>query len=104
MARRASNFRFGSLMLALVIAIALWSMAHGQSSIERGFDVPVVFHGIPDTLVITDQSADVVNIRVLASLAAHRNLTASTMEYGTRVLAQRTSSESKRRPMRRFTA
>ena len=24
-------------MLALVIAIALWSMAHGQSSIERGF-------------------------------------------------------------------
>jgi YbbR domain-containing protein len=56
-------------------------MAHGTSSIERGVDIPVVFSGISDNLVITDQTADVVNIRVLGSRAALRNIGPSEQEY-----------------------
>ncbi len=68
-------------LVALAIATILWGMAHGTSFIERGVDVPVVFTGIPDHLVITDQSNDVVNVRVLGSRAALRNLSPTKMEY-----------------------
>lgn len=79
MARRRPSFGLG--FLALCIAIVLWAMAHGSSSHDRGFDVPVVFNGIPDRLVITDQTADAINIRVLGSRAALRNVSASKLEY-----------------------
>lgn len=79
MALRSSNIRLG--LLALCIAMVLWGVAHSSSSIERGFDVPVVFHGLSEKLVITDQSADLVNVRVLGSRAALRNLSPTKMEY-----------------------
>ena len=60
--RRASNVWLA--LLALVISSFLWFLAHGASDIERRYDIPVVFHEIPDRLVITDQSADVVNIQL----------------------------------------
>ena len=81
MAKRASNLHFGTLFVAIGIALVLWGMAHGSSEIERGFDVPLVFQGIPSELVLTDQSADVVNIRVLGTRAALRNITLSKLEY-----------------------
>ena len=49
MARRGP--RLGLLFLAAGIALALWSAAHGTSKIERGYDIPVVFHGISDKVV-----------------------------------------------------
>ena len=54
--RRTSNFPY--LIIAFVIASALWSTAHCTSKVDRGVDLPVVFDGVPDNLVITDQSAD----------------------------------------------
>jgi YbbR domain-containing protein len=71
----------GTLLLSFAIASVLWVMAHGTSSIEKGVDVPVVFSGIPDDLVITDQTADVVNIRVRGSRAALRNVGSDEQEY-----------------------
>jgi YbbR domain-containing protein len=59
----------------------LWGIAHGSSAIERGFDVPVVFHGVPEHLVITDKNADVVNVRIVGSRAALRTLDPRNMEY-----------------------
>lgn len=77
--RRKKNLRYA--VLAIAIALILWSMAHGQSPVERGYDIPVVFKNLPDTLVITDQSDEEVNIRVLGSRVALRNLSPSKMEY-----------------------
>jgi len=71
----------GTLLLSFAIACVLWVMAHGTSSIERGVDIPVVFSGIPDDLVITDQTADVVNIRVRGTRAALRNVGSDEQEY-----------------------
>ena len=56
------------------IAMVLWGMAHGTSSIERGVDIPIVFDGISEELVLVDQSARAVNIRVLGSRAALRDV------------------------------
>lgn len=80
MARRGTrNVRMG--LLALVIASILWGIAHGSSSVERGLDIPVSFHDLPDDLVITGQSTDQVNIRVRGSRAALRNLSPAKLDY-----------------------
>ena len=81
-ARRASP---GSMVLAIVIALFLWVVAHGSSSIERGFDVPVVLKGVPEDLVITDQTADVVNVRLLGSPGALRNVVPQKLQYALNV-------------------
>ena len=77
--RRASNVWLA--LLALVISSFLWFLAHGASDIERGYDIPVVFNEIPDRLVITDQSADVVNIQVQGTRSAQRGFFATMAEY-----------------------
>ena len=80
MARRgARNFRTG--LLALVISTILWGIAHGSSSVERGLDIPVSFHDLPEDLVVTGQSTDQVNIRVRGSRAALRNLSPAKLDY-----------------------
>jgi hypothetical protein len=65
--------RIGTLLLAWLIAMVLWGMAHGSSDIERGVDIPIVFDGISEDLVLVEQSARAVNIRVLGSRAARRS-------------------------------
>jgi YbbR domain-containing protein len=75
---------FGNLgykILAVVIAIFLWVVARGSSSVERGFDIPVVLKDIPDDLVVVDQGADVVNVRLLGTRAALRNFDPDRLEY-----------------------
>jgi YbbR domain-containing protein len=79
-ARRDRSTRW-YLFVAVVIAVLLWAVAHGSSSVERGFDLPVAFRNVPEDLVLTDQSTDVVNVRVLGSRAALRNLDAARAEY-----------------------
>lgn len=73
--------RLGTLLLAWLIAMVLWGMAHGTSSIERGVDIPIVFDGVPEDLVLIEQSADAVNIRVLGSRAALRDVGPSRLHY-----------------------
>jgi len=75
----------GSMVLALAIALFLWGVAHGSSSIERSFDVPVVLRSVPEDLVITDQTADVVNVRLLGSPGALRNVVPEKLQYALNV-------------------
>jgi YbbR domain-containing protein len=77
----APRFELRYLLFAVLIALVLWGMAHGSSSIERGFDIPVVIRDLPERLVVTDLSADVVNIRVLGSRAALRDIDPSQLAY-----------------------
>lgn len=75
------RIQLGTLLLSVIIAFALWLMAHGTSSIEQSADIPVIFDRVPDDLVITGQSADAVNVRVRGSRAALRNVRTSDLEY-----------------------
>ncbi len=79
--RRTGNLRFGVLLLAFAIAAFLWGMAHGASDVERGFDVPIDLYGLDEKLVVTDLSADAINMRLRASRAALRNVKASDLVY-----------------------
>ncbi|MBS1106154.1 MAG: YbbR-like protein [Deltaproteobacteria bacterium] len=75
---------FGNLgykLLAVVIAVFIWVVARGSSSVERGFDIPVVLQGVPDDLVVVDQGADVVNVRLLGTRSALRNFDPDRLEY-----------------------
>jgi len=76
---RGYQIRYG--LLALAISAALWGMSHGSSKIERGFDIPVAFAGMPEELVITRKSTEVINIRVLGPRAALRKISSKDMEY-----------------------
>lgn len=73
--------RMGTLLLAWLIAMVLWGMAHGTSDIERGVDIPIVFDGVPEELVLIDQSTRTVNIRVLGSRAALRDVGPTKIDY-----------------------
>ena len=68
-------------LLAIAMAFLLWGVSHSSTDVERGFDVPVVVRGIPDDLVIVDQSVPEVNVRIMGSRAALRNLSAADIEY-----------------------
>ena len=76
---RAYQIRYG--LLALAISGALWGMSHQSSRIDRGFDIPVVFVGMPEELVITRKSTDEINIRVLGQRAALRDIATNDLEY-----------------------
>jgi hypothetical protein len=76
---RAYQIRYA--LLALVISAVLWGMTHGSSTIDQAFDIPVVFEGIPEDMVITDKSTQVINIRVLGPRSAIRDMSPSDMQY-----------------------
>ncbi len=84
MARRR-GFSVSLAVLALSVSLVLWTMAHGASDKEQGFDIPVAFHGISDKIVITDQNADEINVRVLGGRTALRRIKVSDLEYSVQV-------------------
>ena len=79
--RRRSNFRPGLMLLALAISLFIWGVAQGSTDIRSSFDIPVEIHGVDESLVVTDQSADEVNVGVMGSRAALNNLDSSRIKY-----------------------
>lgn len=75
------NLRPGVLVLAIAIAVFLWGVAHGASSVERAYDIPVVLEGLKDKFVVTETSVADVNIRVRGSRAALRNIDPQDLAY-----------------------
>lgn len=69
------------MLLALVIAVFLWVVAQGSTSIRYSFDIPVEIHGVPEDLVVTNQTANEINVGVTGSRAALRNLDESRLKY-----------------------
>jgi YbbR domain-containing protein len=74
-----SNLRYK--VVALLTALLLWGVAHTTSSVERGFDIPVVTSNEPEDLVVTDQNTNTINIRVRATNAALRRLSVAELSY-----------------------
>ena len=67
-----SNLRYK--VVALLTALLLWGVSHSTSSIERGFDIPVVPRTSRRSWSVTDRSSDTVNVRVRGTPAALRRL------------------------------
>ncbi|MEB2343253.1 MAG: CdaR family protein [Deltaproteobacteria bacterium] len=71
----------GLKVLAVAIAVFLWTVARGSSNVDRSFDIPVTLHDLSDELVVVDQSVESVNVRVSGSMVALRNLEPADFEY-----------------------
>jgi YbbR domain-containing protein len=74
-----SNLRYK--VVALLAALLLWGVSHTTSSIERGFDIPVLPENVPDDLVVTDGSSDAVNVRVRGARGALQRLAVAELDY-----------------------
>ncbi len=81
MASRFQTLRPGMLVLALAISVFIWGVAQGTSSIQQSFDVEVELVGVEESLVVTEQSADSINVRLRGSRAALRNLSVEQLKY-----------------------
>lgn len=81
MASRFENLRPGALVLALAISVFIWAVAQGTSSVQQSFEVEVELVGVEDTLVVTEQSADSINVRLRGSRAALRNFSVDQLKY-----------------------
>jgi YbbR domain-containing protein len=66
---------------AFLVACVLWATAQGFRSIERGFDLPVALEERPENLVITEQSAQEINLRLSGSRAAIRQAERNLLRY-----------------------
>ncbi|MBW2712976.1 MAG: hypothetical protein JRC77_04420 [Deltaproteobacteria bacterium] len=71
----------GFMAIALAIAVFLWMVAQGSNSIDRAYDIPVIFTGTSDSLVITDQNAGVINARIRGRRAAMNSLDPNKLGY-----------------------
>lgn len=81
MSRRIANLRPGALFLALLIAVILWALAHGASSIERAYDVPIELEAISEELVVTDQTPKHINVRIMGSQASLGRVASGKLRY-----------------------
>lgn len=81
MSRRIANLRPGALFLALLIAVILWALAHGASSIERAYDIPIELEAISEELVVTDQTPKHINVRIMGSQASLGRVDSGKLRY-----------------------
>jgi YbbR domain-containing protein len=68
-------------LVALLVAVLLWVSAQGVNDIEQSLDLRVAYVDLPEGLVVVDQSATDVNVRVRASRAALRRVQSDLSSY-----------------------
>jgi YbbR domain-containing protein len=68
-------------LVALLVAVLLWVSAQGVNDIEQSLDLRVAYTDVPEGLVVVEQSATEVNVRVRASRAALRRLRGNLTSY-----------------------
>ena len=68
-------------VVALLIACVLWAAAQGVTDVEQSFDIPVQVENVPDSLVLVEESAHEINLRVMGSRAALRQVTKTVPHY-----------------------
>ena len=68
-------------IVALLIACALWAAAQGVTDVEQSFDIPVQVENLPDNLVVIEESAHELNLRVMGSRAALRQVVKNVQHY-----------------------
>ena len=68
-------------IVALLIACVLWAAAQGVTDVEQSFDIPVQVESVPDNLVVIEESAHEINLRVMGSRAALRQVLKNVQHY-----------------------
>jgi len=68
-------------VVSLLIACVLWAAAQGVTDVEQSLDVPIAVEKVPDNLVVVDESAHEINVRLVGSRAALRQASKSLQHY-----------------------
>jgi len=68
-------------VVALMIACVLWAAAQGVTDVEQSFDIPVQVEKVPENLVVIEESAHEINLRVMGSRAALRQVAKNVQHY-----------------------
>jgi YbbR domain-containing protein len=68
-------------VVSILIACVLWAAAQGVTDVEQSLDVPIAVEKVPDNLVVVEESAHEINLRLLGSRAALRQAAKSLQHY-----------------------
>jgi YbbR domain-containing protein len=68
-------------LAAFLVACVLWAAAQGFRSVEQSIDVPIAVEQVPEGVVVVDQSARELNVRVTGSRAALRRAEKELVRY-----------------------
>ena len=68
-------------VVSILIACVLWAAAQGVTDVEQSLDVPVAVEKVPDNLVVVEESAHEINLRLFGSRAALRQAAKLLQHY-----------------------
>jgi YbbR domain-containing protein len=68
-------------VVSVLIAIVLWAAAQGVTDVEQSLDVPVAVEKVPENLVVVEESAHEINLRLVGSRAALRQASKLLQHY-----------------------
>ena len=68
-------------IVALLIACVLWASAQGVTDVEQSFDIPIQVEDVPENVVVIEESAHEINVRVMGSRAALRQVQKNVQHY-----------------------
>lgn len=68
-------------IVAILIACVLWASAQGVTDVEQSFDIPIQVDAVPEKLVVIEESAHEINLRVMGSRAALRQVAKNVQHY-----------------------
>ncbi len=68
-------------VVALLLAVLLWMGAQGFRSVEQSLDIPIALEDEPADVVVVEQSAHEVNLRLSGSRAALRRAAKQLVRY-----------------------
>ncbi|HTO07766.1 MAG TPA: CdaR family protein [Myxococcota bacterium] len=68
-------------IVSLLIACVLWAAAQGVTDVEQSLDVPIAVEKVPDNLVVVEESAHEINLRLVGSRAALRQASKTLQHY-----------------------
>ena len=66
---------------AFLIACVLWAAAQGVTDVEQSFDIPIQVEDVPENVVVIEESAHEINVRVMGSRAALRQVQKNVQHY-----------------------
>jgi YbbR domain-containing protein len=68
-------------VVSLLIACVLWAAAQGVTDVEQSLDVPIAVEKVPESLVVVEESAHEINVRLVGSRAALRQAAKTLQHY-----------------------
>jgi|SRR5262245_14659824 len=68
-------------VVSLLIACVLWAAAQGVTDVEQNLDVSIAVENVPANLVVVEESAHEINLRLVGSRAALRQASKALQRY-----------------------